>query len=365
MFRIRYSIPRRRWKTRSGGRIVLLFFCVLLLFFFLKNCNAQRETRRDYALNTVSRDFEPLVTSVFLRRKTEDSVNTQLLYAAYITLFDNPAYGDKADVRQRLLRCFYTEGKDGPVPITDSGRIFDSIQAEFSTTVDDKQRRDIVNLSKELSPGFLNSADLLRKNLKSGDGTKNNIGLVNFAWNALCCKSGYVYGAAGQTIDQSFLNQQKSKFTGVERAGLTKEQTDSILLRFGGRPGFDCGGLIKAYSWLDESTGEILRGRPNGIPDSTANDLYALADVKGNISEMPETPGLGVHKDGHVGIYIGGDEVIEAEGNNFGVVKTRLWGRGWEHYFRVPAITYVQSGTYQIRDHKVVLCDGKIVNPPA
>jgi len=360
MLRIRSWLGYRRWKRGSGGRILRLFFCLVLLFLLLKNCNARRENRFDYALDTVSRDFSPLVTSVLQRQKTENSINTQLLYAAYMTLFDNRAYDDKAEVRRRLIRSFYTEGKDGPVPVSDTDQIFNSIQAEFSVTVDGGLRREIVNLSKELAPGYLNAADILRKNLKSGDGAKNNIGLVNFAWNALFCKSGYIYGAAGQTVDRGFLERQKTRFAGVERAGLSKEQCDSILLRFGGRPSFDCGGLIKAYSWLDESTGEIVRDRPDAIPDCTANDLYALAQVKGNISEMPETPGLGVHKDGHVGIYIGGDEVIEAEGSAYGVVKTRLWGRGWEHYFRVPKITYVQNGTYLIHNRKITLYDGKI-----
>lgn len=55
---------------------------------------------------------------------------------------------------------------------------------------------------------------------------------------------------------------------------------------------------------------------------------------------MPDIPGLAVWHDGHIGVYIGGGQVIEAMGTKYGVVKTELAGRGWTHWLKIPYINY-------------------------
>ena len=55
---------------------------------------------------------------------------------------------------------------------------------------------------------------------------------------------------------------------------------------------------------------------------------------------IPDTPGLAVWKPGHIGVYIGNGEVIEAMGTKYGVVKTQLQGRGWTHWLEIPYIAY-------------------------
>ena len=40
------------------------------------------------------------------------------------------------------------------------------------------------------------------------------------------------------------------------------------------------------------------------------------------------------------GFYIGNGEVIEAMDTRYGVVKTKLQGRGWTHWLEVPGIKY-------------------------
>lgn len=78
----------------------------------------------------------------------------------------------------------------------------------------------------------------------------------------------------------------------------------------------------------------------NGIPAMTADDMYNNAKKKGTIDTIPEVPGLAVWHTGHIGIYIGNGEVIEAMGTKYGVVKTKLSGRGWTHWLEVPHISY-------------------------
>ena len=98
-------------------------------------------------------------------------------------------------------------------------------------------------------------------------------------------------------------------------------------------------GLIKGYGWLNTVTMEIQYGS-NGMPDVGADGMYYNAGRKGSIETMPDTLGLAVWKSGHIGVYIGNGEVIEAMDTRYGVVKTNLQGRGWSHWLEVPGIKY-------------------------
>lgn len=355
------KMKRRRIRfvcTRNRIFAVLAILLVVSGFLLIRK-NRMESDIREYALETVSAAFEPLVTPV-LEQSSGKALNTRLLYASYIKLFDNWKYRQGDELRKRLLACFYEE--DTGTAVLDTEEIFNRIQAQFGLAVDEGERGKIVELSKTLAAGKVDSVKMLTKNLTTQNGEKSNIGLVNFAWNALNCGSGYVFGAVGQTINTPFLQRQQRRFSGNERANLTNEQVNAIFVGFGGRPGFDCIGLIKAYSWLEEATGEISAAHKNAMPDCNANGLYNIATVKGNIADMPDTPGLAVQKDGHIGVYIGGGEVIEARGNQLGVAKTKLQGRGWLHYAQVPTLTYVQNGTYTIQQTKMTIQNGVIVN---
>ena len=101
-------------------------------------------------------------------------------------------------------------------------------------------------------------------------------------------------------------------------------------------------GLIKGYSWYDLESGEI-RYATNGHPDVSADQFYNSATEKGHISTLPESPGLILHADGHVGIYIGDGYAIEAMGTRYGVVKTRVENRNWTGWCKSPYIAYVEE----------------------
>ena len=68
--------------------------------------------------------------------------------------------------------------------------------------------------------------------------------------------------------------------------------------------------------------------------------MYHAATVSGTIDTIPETPGLAVWHDGHIGVYIGNGEVVEAMGTRYGVVKTKLEGARWTHWLKIPYISY-------------------------
>ncbi len=98
----------------------------------------------------------------------------------------------------------------------------------------------------------------------------------------------------------------------------------------------------KGYGWYDSASGEIVVGS-NGMADVGANAMFANATVKGTIDTIPEVPGLAVWVDGHIGIYIGNGEVIEAMNTLRGVTRTKLAGREWTHWLQIPYISYIDQ----------------------
>ena len=75
-------------------------------------------------------------------------------------------------------------------------------------------------------------------------------------------------------------------------------------------------------------------------PIASNASSYHSATVSGTIDTIPETPGLAVWHDGHIGVYIGNGEVVEAMGTRYGVVKTKLEGARWTHWLKIPYISY-------------------------
>jgi len=164
--------------------------------------------------------------------------------------------------------------------------------------------------------------------------TKNAADLVTYVANAWNSGWGYVWGTYGQVLTPELLQYKLTQYPD----GVGK-YADFIRANWLGRHTADCVGLIKGYDWLSTDTMTIDYGT-HGMPDIGANEMYYSATRKGEIATMPDTPGLAVWKPGHIGVYIGNGEVVEAMGTKYGVVKTQLEDRGWTHWLEVPGIEY-------------------------
>ena len=79
------------------------------------------------------------------------------------------------------------------------------------------------------------------------------------------------------------------------------------------------------------------------MPDIGADTMYENATEKGTIDTLPETPGLALWHEGHIGIYIGNGQVIHASGTKVGVVQTPIGSSGWTHWLKIPYITYIEE----------------------
>ena len=164
--------------------------------------------------------------------------------------------------------------------------------------------------------------------------TKNAADLVAYAIHAWESGWGYVWGTYGNVLTDSLFNYKLEQYP--DGVGNHEEFIEANWL--GGRT-TDCVGLIKGYGWLDPDTLTIGYAT-NGMPDYGANQMYRSASVSGTIDTIPDIPGLAVWCDGHIGVYIGNGEVIEAMGTKYGVVKTKLADRNWTHWLKIEYINY-------------------------
>jgi hypothetical protein len=95
----------------------------------------------------------------------------------------------------------------------------------------------------------------------------------------------------------------------------------------------------------------------------SANGLRNACKVKGEMSTMPEVPGLLVFYNGHKGVYVGNGEVVEARGRKYGVYKTKLADRPWTSWGYAPDIDYEEPAKKTVTLELPVLKKGRKGEP--
>lgn len=106
----------------------------------------------------------------------------------------------------------------------------------------------------------------------------------------------------------------------------------------------DCvGAAIKGAVWSELGTRASKNGS-NGCPDKSADGMFSYCKAQGmewgGIDSLPDIPGIAVRYSGHVGVYVGGGEVVEWRGFKYGCVITQLKDRKWTHWYKVPWCEY-------------------------
>ena len=148
----------------------------------------------------------------------------------------------------------------------------------------------------------------------------------------------YWWGTFGQRATPALLAQKRQQYP--EAYG----SYGSECAKHYGERVHDCVGLIKGYLW---SAGVDSVPMYNSCQDVTAAGLYSACSKTGAIASLPEEAGVCVFmKDlSHVGVYVGGGEVVEAAGHAKGVVKSRLAQRGWAYWGKPRWISYEAAAT--------------------
>lgn len=166
--------------------------------------------------------------------------------------------------------------------------------------------------------------------------SKTNTGLVEYALAQL--GKPYWWGTFGQTASAALLAQKREQYP--DRYG---SYGDECKKQYGQKV-HDCVGLIKGYLWCDTPGSEPIYKAPQ---DVAVSGLFMACPESGSIDTMPDIPGVCVFmRDmSHVGVYVGGGDVVEATGHARGVVKTKLAGRGWGLWGKPRWISYEAAAT--------------------
>lgn len=166
---------------------------------------------------------------------------------------------------------------------------------------------------------------------------KTNKGLVEYATAQL--GNPYIYGTYGQILTEKILSEKSKQYPiqlDAYRVAVAKN-------KYIGKRCHDCIGLIKGFLWCQDAN-SVPKYKPS--QDWNTEETYRRATESGSINTIPDIPGICVRYIGHVGVYIGNCEVIEAKGFNYGVVKSKLDGR-WTDWYKHPLIEYGETDKYQ------------------
>ena len=160
--------------------------------------------------------------------------------------------------------------------------------------------------------------------------SKTNHGLVEYARAQVGLP--YWYGTYGAIASKSVYDAKKKQYP-------THYTANDFASQYGKRV-HDCVGLIKGYLWSDTPTSPPKYTKSQ---DRSASGMYTVCVEKGSIATMPDLVGILVFKSGHVGVYEGNGQVIEAKGHAVGVVRTELATGKWLNWGKCPYIEYDET----------------------
>lgn len=137
---------------------------------------------------------------------------------------------------------------------------------------------------------------------------------------------GYVLGGQGNLYTEELAREWGRKRQG----GMPPSYFTKTCARWFGKVVVDCSGLIVL----------AIQVKNSSYPDQASGTLFNRCTRTGRLATLPEIPGLLLWKPGHVGVYIGGGQAIEARGVAYGVVKTAVKGRGWTNWGMLRGVSY-------------------------
>lgn len=156
-----------------------------------------------------------------------------------------------------------------------------------------------------------------------------NIGLAEFIKTKL--GTPYVYGMKGTVMTQANFNYLQERY-GVKNVWNSDENKV-------GKVCVDCSGLISWY------TGK-LKGSTQFKNESDAHHILTIGSAP---------IGAAVWRQGHIGVYIGNGEIIEARGSAYGVVRTKVKDRDFTHWFLLNDIEYLQEDDEMVEKSKIIV----------
>lgn len=275
----------------------------------VENLSAEEKAKLQAVEDTMYAIEDEMKAAGFTAEKAKEA---QVLYV--LALSD---YAEQTDFVSKLAGCFAEDQTDE--------QLISAVNSAFGTEL---KTEDFTKVMTAIRAKAINTSGFTEPD------TKNAHDLVEWAKQTHAKKWGYVWGTYGEVLTESMLNGKVSQYP--DEVGGKEEYIRTHWL---GRRTADCIGLIKGYGWYDCESGSITYGT-NGMPDIGADTMYENATEKGTIDTIPETPGLALWHEGHIGIYIGNGQAIHAANTNDGVILSEVSGSGFTHWLKIPYIDY-------------------------
>lgn len=148
--------------------------------------------------------------------------------------------------------------------------------------------------------------------------SKTAAGLIAFAKSKI--GTPYVYGAKGTVMSLAKIQALRKMYG----SNCVWESDDKKA----GRACVDCSGLISWYTGIVRGSGQYKSTAVEVIPISKRSDAHI---------------GWAVWMNGHIGIYLGNDQYIAADGSAYGVRIANLSQNGFTHLLKLCDIDYGQG----------------------
>lgn len=168
---------------------------------------------------------------------------------------------------------------------------------------------------------------------------------------------GYIYGCTHEMWSEAKQREYERKYSDDP----DRQNSCKYGGKWVGHWVTDCSGLF--HYWFSQLGGKIAHGS-NSIWDNWCTQKGTM--VSGNRTDGKALiPGTAVftstnsgEKHNHIGLYVGGGLVIEAQGAQAGVVTSVITNKKWTHWGELKGVSYEEGGE-KTMTAKVVLPAGK------